>query len=325
MTDADVDARLIEEATTPEIAPRLGHRGRPGGRPGRDRADGRAGRRRQAQGRGGAARPRRRQVVGRRRQDRLDRCVHRAAGAATWAGSRPTTARSDEAFTDALFAAEVDTPDRGRRGRGRDLPHRPGHRDRARDRRPPYSDKLENDGIDLAKYRAVVRGDAIRQKLEDKVVADATKPGPQREVQPDLPRARTTGRPARRGRQGPPHPVLAQGRPAGAPGGDIPRDRPGLGRGQGRCRGRLRASSRPTPRCSTRSPERRATRTSARGPTGTGGKLPGYVTRTAATSRSSSEPILAPKPRTARSSPRSSPTSAGTSSRSCTTRPTSST
>ncbi len=45
-----------------------------------------------------------------------------------------------------------------------------------------YVDSLVNDGIDLAKYRVVVRGDVIRQKLEDKVVAEATKAGPQREV-----------------------------------------------------------------------------------------------------------------------------------------------
>ncbi len=43
-------------------------------------------------------------------------------------------------------------------------------------------DKLVNDGIDVAQYREVVRGDVIRRKLEDKVVAEATKPGPQRDV-----------------------------------------------------------------------------------------------------------------------------------------------
>ena len=36
-----------------------------------------------------------------------------------------------------------------------------------------YQAKLVNDGIDLGKYRAVVASDVIRQKLEDKIVADA--------------------------------------------------------------------------------------------------------------------------------------------------------
>jgi parvulin-like peptidyl-prolyl isomerase len=45
-----------------------------------------------------------------------------------------------------------------------------------------FQTKITNDGIDLAKYRAVVRGDVIRQKLEDDVVADLVKPGPQRRV-----------------------------------------------------------------------------------------------------------------------------------------------
>ena len=46
-----------------------------------------------------------------------------------------------------------------------------------------YQTKLESDGIDLAKYREVVRGDVVRTRLEDKIVADVIKPGPQRRVQ----------------------------------------------------------------------------------------------------------------------------------------------
>ena len=46
-----------------------------------------------------------------------------------------------------------------------------------------YQTKLTTDGIDLAKYREVVRGDVVRTKLEDKIVADVIKPGPQRRVQ----------------------------------------------------------------------------------------------------------------------------------------------
>ena len=62
-----------------------------------------------------------------------------------------------------------------------------------------YQDKLVNDDIDLAKYRVVVRGDVVRQKLEDKIVADAIQPGPQREVSGDLHR-RERGRTRRRPR-----------------------------------------------------------------------------------------------------------------------------
>jgi parvulin-like peptidyl-prolyl isomerase len=46
-----------------------------------------------------------------------------------------------------------------------------------------YEAKLTNDGIDLAKYRAAVLADVIHQKLEDRIVAEVTKPGPQRRVQ----------------------------------------------------------------------------------------------------------------------------------------------
>ena len=50
--------------------------------------------------------------------------------------------------------------------------------------------KMQNEGVDLAKYREVVRGDVIRTKLEDKIVADVTTPGPQRHASP-----RSTSRP----------------------------------------------------------------------------------------------------------------------------------
>ena len=45
-----------------------------------------------------------------------------------------------------------------------------------------YQTKMQNEGVDIAKYREVVRGDVIRTKLEDKIVADVSKPGPQRQV-----------------------------------------------------------------------------------------------------------------------------------------------
>ena len=45
-----------------------------------------------------------------------------------------------------------------------------------------YQTKMQNEGVDIAKYREAVRGDVVRTKLEDKIVADVSKPGPQRRV-----------------------------------------------------------------------------------------------------------------------------------------------
>lgn len=90
--------------------------------------------------------------------------------------------QTDEAFLEAVFAAEVDKPTAVVEGAdgifriGRVSEIAPETVDSA------YPEKIKNDDIDLAKYRAVVRGDVIRQKLEDKLVADASKPAPQREV-----------------------------------------------------------------------------------------------------------------------------------------------
>ena len=48
---------------------------------------------------------------------------------------------------------------------------------------PAYQTKFENKGIDLAKYRAVLQGDVIHDKLQGKIVADVTGSGPQRKVE----------------------------------------------------------------------------------------------------------------------------------------------
>jgi parvulin-like peptidyl-prolyl isomerase len=45
-----------------------------------------------------------------------------------------------------------------------------------------YQTKIVNDKIDLNAYKAVVTADVIHQKLSDKIVADLTKPQPQRRV-----------------------------------------------------------------------------------------------------------------------------------------------
>jgi parvulin-like peptidyl-prolyl isomerase len=90
--------------------------------------------------------------------------------------------QTDEAFLTGLFAAQKDAPTDVIEGEdgifriGRITDVAPQTVDDA------YSDKIVNDGLDLGKYKAVVRGDVIRKKLEDKLVADATKPAPQRET-----------------------------------------------------------------------------------------------------------------------------------------------
>jgi parvulin-like peptidyl-prolyl isomerase len=102
------------------------------------------------------------------------------AGDLGWISKDDT--QTDEPFLTALFASEANTPtdviegDDGVFRIGRVTEIAPESVDTA------YQDKIVNEGLDLAKYRAVVRGDVIRKKLEDKLVADASKPAPQRET-----------------------------------------------------------------------------------------------------------------------------------------------
>ena len=124
-------------------------------------------------------------------------------------------AGTDEAFIDAVFAATANTPTAV--VEGDDGVYRIGRVSEivAETVDAAYQAKIQNAGIDLAKYRAVVAGDVIHQKLEDKIVADASKRGLQRQVS-EIYIAETTRRSADDGRrQGPPHPVLPEGRPDG--------------------------------------------------------------------------------------------------------------
>ena len=102
------------------------------------------------------------------------------AGDLGWVQADDT--QEDEAYLTAVFAAAANTPtaviegDDGifRIGRVTEIAAKTVDGD--------YQSKLQADGIDLTKYRAVVAADVIRQKLEEKIVADATKPAPQRQV-----------------------------------------------------------------------------------------------------------------------------------------------
>jgi parvulin-like peptidyl-prolyl isomerase len=90
--------------------------------------------------------------------------------------------QEDEAYLAALFAAEANATTAV--VKGEDGIFRIGRATEivAETVDPDYQSKIQADGIDLAKYRAVVAADVTRQKLEEKVVADASKPAPQRRV-----------------------------------------------------------------------------------------------------------------------------------------------
>ncbi len=181
VADADVDARLLEEATIPEsrhawqieVAPAIDS---------------------------GATGPTAEQVAAARTTiegalaqirdgknwDDIARTVSTDTATAPQAGDlgwlTKDDQQTDEAFLTALFAATVDAPtdivegEDGvfRIGRVTEIA--------AESVDDLYTETLVNDGLDLAKYRAVVRGDVIRTKLEEKLVGDASKPAPQRDV-----------------------------------------------------------------------------------------------------------------------------------------------
>ena len=88
----------------------------------------------------------------------------------------------DEKFMAAVFDAEINKPtavvlgDDGIYRIGRYTEEADASVDSA------YQQEIENAGVKLADYRVAVRGDVVRQKLSDKVVADLQKPGKQRHV-----------------------------------------------------------------------------------------------------------------------------------------------
>lgn len=181
VTDADLDAGLIKEATTREarhawiieVAPAVG-----AGAVGPTAA--------QIAAAKSAAEKALSDIQGGKTWDEIAKTVSTDTSTAPQSGDlgwlNADDSQSDEAFLSAVFAAALDTPTSVVEGEdgifriGRVTEISPESVEEA------YQDKLVNDDIDLAKYREVVRGDVIRQKLEDKVVADAIKPGPQRQV-----------------------------------------------------------------------------------------------------------------------------------------------
>jgi parvulin-like peptidyl-prolyl isomerase len=181
VTDADIDARLVEEATTPaarrawliEVAPA--------------RDDGAA---TSTPAQIAAAKAKAETALtdlkaGKAWEDVAKTTSTHTATAAQggdlgWIEDSDATL--DEGFVKAVFEAALDTPTAVLEGE--DGVFRIGRVTDIQEVRvdPLFQTKVENDGIALDAYRRVVSGDVIRRKLEDKIVADLVKPGPQRKV-----------------------------------------------------------------------------------------------------------------------------------------------
>jgi parvulin-like peptidyl-prolyl isomerase len=201
--------------------------------------------------------------------------------------------QTDEAFLDALFAAEANKPTAVVEGEdgifriGRVTEVTPESVDAV------YVQKLENSNIDLAKYREVVRGDVVRKKLEDKVVAEATKAGPQREVSEIFLSEATTQLPddAVRVR----HILYSPNDdPAAANAGEIPEDDPAWAQAEADAQAayqKLKAD----PSQFDAIVRAESDEESARGESGSGGDLPQYVAEGAGYVESFINPVLAAK------------------------------
>ncbi|MGZ8514063.1 MAG: peptidylprolyl isomerase, partial [Candidatus Limnocylindrales bacterium] len=181
VTPADIDARLTKEATTPETR----HAWVIEVKPETD-----AGSATPTDAQKGAARAKAdaalKDLQAGKAWETVAQSVSTDATTSAQSGDlgwiRATDTQFDAAFQKALFAVEVSKPTEV--VEGADGIYRIG---RVTEITPEsvdaeYQSKLTTAGIDLAKYRLVVQGDLIRQKLEDKVVAAVTGPGPQRHV-----------------------------------------------------------------------------------------------------------------------------------------------
>lgn len=179
VSEADIDAQLLEEATTaeqrhtwmieiePDVDPETGEAGE----------------------------AEKREALG-----RAQRALGRLARGETWEDVARTASDSplapqagdlgwlskdsgyDEAFMEAVFAAPINEPTGVVEGEdgifriGRYTELDPEFVD------PDFPAAIDEAGITLADYRVAVRGDVLRTKLSEKIVADLSKPGPQRHV-----------------------------------------------------------------------------------------------------------------------------------------------
>ena len=182
VTPADVDARLLKEATTPESRHAWKIEVQPESDPGATAPT--DAQKAAAKAKADAAL---KDLQGGKAWETVAQSVSTDTTTSAQSGDlgwvRATDTQLDEAFQKALFAAKANTPTDVIEGA--DGIYRIGRVTEisAESIDNDYQAKLTNNGIDLAKYRVVVQGDVIRQKLEDKIVADVSGPGPQRHVQ----------------------------------------------------------------------------------------------------------------------------------------------
>jgi parvulin-like peptidyl-prolyl isomerase len=206
-----------------------------------------------------------------------------------WVGDEDT--QTDPAFLDALYAAEPNAPtavivgDDGIFRIGRVTEVAGETVDAA------YQDSIVNDGLELAAYREVVRGDVIRERLEESIVADALKSGPQRDAAEiylsqatlDLPPEAVKVR----------HILFSpDDDPAAASGGTIPDDDPAWGQAKLDAEAAY-AKLQADPTQFDAIARADSDESSATGLDGTGGVLPGYVSADSGYVPTFSEPILA--------------------------------
>ncbi|MBA2299324.1 MAG: peptidylprolyl isomerase, partial [Chloroflexi bacterium] len=290
VTDADIDARLIEEATTPEtrhvwlieVAPVVDP----------DKSEPTAAQIAAARTKIDTAL---RDLQGGKAWEEVAMTVSTDASTAPQAGDLgwlgTTDGQGEQAFVDAVFAAELNTPTpviEGEDGTfriGRVTEIAPESVNEA------YQDSIVNDGVDFAKYRGVVRGDVVRKKLEDKVVADAIKPGPQREVNEIYLRQQTVDLPPEAVKV---RHILYSPKddPGGAQDGTIPATDPSWAQAKTDAfAAHVKLQADPSQFDAIARAE--SDEESALGPGGSGGKLDGYVSTDSSYVESFSTPILA--------------------------------
>lgn len=138
-----------------------------------------------------------------------------------------------------------------------------------------YTDNLVNDKIDLAKYREVVRGDVLRKKLEDAIVTDALGAGPQRDTSEIYLSQATLDLPADAVKVR--HILFSPNDdPSGAQAGDYPDDDPAWGQAKLDAEAAL-AKLKADPSQFDAVAREQSDEGSAIGPDGTGGVLDAYV------------------------------------------------
>jgi parvulin-like peptidyl-prolyl isomerase len=290
-TEADVDARLITEATSPESRHAWVIEVEPETDAGA--AEPTPAQKAAAKAKADAAFT---DLQSGKTWDEVARTVSTDSSTAPQAGDlgwiQKEDGQFDEGFVNALFAAPSGTPTAVLAGEdgiyriGRVTEIAPSTVD------ADYTTKLENGNIDLAKYRAVVAGDVIHQKLDDKIVADAIKPSPQRQVSEIYIAESTTDLPVDSIKTR--HILYAPKDDASAAqAGDIPADDPSWAAAEAEARATYEKVV-ADPSTFDAIARAESDEASARGVTGTGGKLPYFDSTSAGLDADFSAAILKP-------------------------------